>query len=179
VVTICISHCAWPECFEQLFFACHWLLPTVGSSDEVSGEVVVVKSLYYCWWSLNRCETGAFVHGGVCLLFFVCSVLPCLVLSMASWGSVNLSVFLHCENGNFSILWKIFALCWISLDWNHFAGASNGFVLALDCCDIGPSSLAEHQLEQQSQVESLLIVILFQYGMYKDALHRNAILKLI
>jgi hypothetical protein len=55
----------------------------------------LVKSLYtyYCWWSLNRCETGTFVHTGVCFSFFVLFfVSPCLVLSVASWGSVSLAV---------------------------------------------------------------------------------------
>jgi hypothetical protein len=47
----------------------------------------------FYWRSLNRCETGTFVHTSVCFLFFVSPVFPCLVLSMASWGSVNLAVF--------------------------------------------------------------------------------------
>jgi hypothetical protein len=47
---------------------------------------------YYCWWSLNRCETDTFVHTGVCFMFFVCSVFPSFVLSVASWGSVNFAV---------------------------------------------------------------------------------------
>ncbi len=61
----------------------------------MSGEVVVVKSLSYILLSivLNRCETGTFVHTGVCFLFFVCSVFPCLVLSVASSESVKLAVF--------------------------------------------------------------------------------------
>jgi hypothetical protein len=42
------------------------------------------------------------------------------------------------------------------------AGAGNGCVLALDCSDAGPSSLAEHQLKQQSQVENLFILLFFQ-----------------
>ncbi len=44
---------------------------------------MIVKSLSYILllWSLNRYETGTFVHTGVCVLFFVS---PCLVLSVAS-----------------------------------------------------------------------------------------------
>jgi hypothetical protein len=48
---------------------------------------------YYCWWSLNRCETGTSVHSSVFFSFVVLFfVSPCLVLSVASWGNVNLAV---------------------------------------------------------------------------------------
>jgi hypothetical protein len=85
VVAICISHCAWPKCFEQLFFACHWPLATVGSSDEVSGEVVVVKSLSYILLLMvlgTTVRLGTFFHTGVCFLFVF--AFPCLVLYVAS-----------------------------------------------------------------------------------------------
>jgi hypothetical protein len=52
-------------------------------------------------WSLNRCETGIFVHSGVCFLsplvwFFLW--LPEEVLTLL--------FLLHHENGDFSILMK-------------------------------------------------------------------------
>ncbi len=64
---------------------------------------------YYCWWSLNRCETGTFVHTTVCFSFFVLFfVSPCLVLSVASWGSVSLAVFFFIVRMEISLfLWKI------------------------------------------------------------------------
>ncbi len=67
---------------------------------------------YYCWWSLNRCETGTFVHASVCFPFFVCFfVSSCLVLSVASWGSVNLAVSSSLWGWEISLfLWKTFFL---------------------------------------------------------------------
>ncbi len=56
---------------------------------------MIIKSLSYCyWWSLNRCDTSIFVHtASVFFCFFFCFfVSPCLVLSVASWGSVSLVI---------------------------------------------------------------------------------------
>jgi hypothetical protein len=86
------------------------LYPLQGA-DEVSGEVVIVKSLSYCRWSLNRFETGTFVHTGVCFSLFA------FFLSSLVWfflwlpeKVLTLLFLLHCENGDFSILMKdIFA----------------------------------------------------------------------
>jgi hypothetical protein len=74
--------------------ACHRPLPTVGA-DEVSGEVVIVQSLSYILllmvpeqvWDWHFCSYQC-VFFVLCLFF----VSPCLVLSVASWGSVNLAV---------------------------------------------------------------------------------------
>jgi hypothetical protein len=49
----------------------------------VSGEVVIVKSLSYILLLMvhERCETNIFVHINVCFSFFVCFfVYPSLVL---------------------------------------------------------------------------------------------------
>ncbi len=73
-------------CLSLAFTHCRKLMKSVG-------ELWWLSHYYtYYWRSLNRCETGT-VHTGVCFLFFVSPVFPCLVLSMASWGSVNLAVF--------------------------------------------------------------------------------------
>jgi len=91
------------------FFCCFWycsrnsvcrmvlvtgLYPLWGA-DEVSGEVVIVKSLSYILllmvpeqvWDWHFCSYWC-VFFVFCLFF----VSPCLVLSAASWGSVSLAV---------------------------------------------------------------------------------------
>jgi hypothetical protein len=63
--------------------------------QEEAGGIVYVRLFallcgYMCTvesvaWSLNRCETGTFVHTAVCFSCFVLfCVSPCLVLSVAS-----------------------------------------------------------------------------------------------
>jgi hypothetical protein len=58
--------------------AFHWPLPT--GADEVSGEVVVDKSLSYILLLMvpNRCETGIIVHTVVFVF--------CLFLSFLVWN---------------------------------------------------------------------------------------------
>ncbi len=67
---------------------------------------MIVKSLSYIW-SLNRCETGTFVHTGVCFSFFVCFLSPLVWFFLWLPEEVLTLLFLlHCENGDFSILMK-------------------------------------------------------------------------
>ncbi len=70
---------------------------------------MVVKSLSYILLLMvpDRCETGTFVHTGVCFLFFVC------FLSSLVWfflwlpeEVLTLLFLLHRENEDFSILMK-------------------------------------------------------------------------
>ncbi len=67
----------------------------------------VLFNIYYCWWSLNRCETGTFVHTGICFSFFVCVLSPLVWFFLWLPEEVLALLFLlHCENGDFSILMK-------------------------------------------------------------------------
>ncbi len=101
-------------CKKLLFQSCENLSPVKSSrqrnkllgvcnfgvfwmDDEVSGKVVIVKSLSYIlllmvpeqMWDWHFCSYW-------CVCVFFCFVLffvsPCLVLSVASWGSVSLAV---------------------------------------------------------------------------------------
>ncbi len=76
---------------------------------------------YYRWWSLNRCETGTFVHTGVCFLFLFVSVFPCLVLSVASWGRVNLAVSSSSWEWRFLYSYERYSIyyIWSAVYWCH------------------------------------------------------------
>jgi hypothetical protein len=45
-----------------------------GEGDKVAKNIM--KMNFSLKLSLNRCETGTFVHTGVCLSFFVCFLSP-------------------------------------------------------------------------------------------------------
>jgi hypothetical protein len=70
---------------------------------------VIVKSLSYILLLivLNRCDTGTFVHTGVCVSFFVCFLSPLVWFFLWLPEEVLTLLFLlHRENGDFSILMK-------------------------------------------------------------------------
>jgi hypothetical protein len=73
---------------------------------------VDMRICYVVICSLNRCETGTFVHTGVCFLFFVCFCLP--LFGSFLWlpdEELTLLFLLHRENRDFSILMKDIVIC--------------------------------------------------------------------
>jgi len=108
------SLACWSLGFQRCMESGQNSMSYVGSASKQNLKQESRKGVLYfvlsrSWWSLNRCETGTFVHTSVCFSFyFLFFVSPCLVLSVASWGSVSLAVFFFIVRMEISLfLWKI------------------------------------------------------------------------
>jgi hypothetical protein len=85
------------------------LYPLWGA-DEVSGEVVIGKSLSYMllWMVPNTCETGTVVHTALGFYFGFCFLVLCYlsclpffrILSVLLRSAGLALIFLNCENGD-------------------------------------------------------------------------------
>jgi hypothetical protein len=126
----CSCSTPWAMCRESICtcMCVHVCLRLVRSgwqlgADEVSGKVVIEKSLAYTlllmvpeqvwdWHCCSYCFLVVFVSWS----FVLCFAFPSLEFSVAGWRSVNLALlFLNYENWDFSILMRGISTQWLTI----------------------------------------------------------------